>query len=85
MCGQKLKNEEFMERDVWRMMTERGGEMYCNTCKRLQDDFIRSSCKCGGRWVFHDNPLKWVKYTDRSGSEWNYVNEVLKFVGITNA
>ena len=54
-----------MERNIWRMMTDRGGEMYCKTCKRLQDDFIRTTCKCGGQWQFHNDPLDWVKYTNR--------------------
>jgi hypothetical protein len=51
-------------------------------CNRIKQDYLRK-CGCGGKWVLREFPLNWVKFTQKKGEEWKFVNEVFQFMGVS--
>jgi hypothetical protein len=64
------------------MMKEVGRDLWCESCGIGRGDFLRRHCQCGGRWVMKGDPLAWVPFVEKKGDEWQYVQTVLKFVGL---
>lgn len=80
-CDSTLKSTKELERTVWKMMQEQGRDIYCSICNRIKQDYLRK-CGCGGKWVLKEFPMAWVPFTQRTGEEWSFVNEVFEFMGI---
>ena len=67
---------------MWKLMQEQGRDLYCDRCNRIKQDWLRR-CGCGGKWCLREFPLKWVGYTRRKEGEWEFVNRVFEFMGLS--
>ena len=64
------------------MINEIGSDLWCDLCRSNRVDYLKH-CPCGGKWTLGEDPLAWIKYVDRSSKDWEFVNQITEFMGLT--